>query len=45
MIDISKQPVKIDCPECNRSMSVTLKQVVNGALIKCNCARNSIEKQ
>ena len=39
MIDISKQPVKIDCPECNRSMSVTLKQVANGALIKCNCGQ------
>lgn len=37
MIDISKQRVKVECPECNRSINVTLKQVANEALIKCNC--------
>jgi len=39
MIDISKQTVKIDCPECKRPITVTLKQVANEALMKCNCGR------
>jgi len=39
MIDISKQTVKIDCTECNRSINVTLKQVANEALIRCNCGQ------
>lgn len=39
MIDISKQSVKLDCPECKRSMSVTIKQVADEALIKCNCGQ------
>ena len=39
MIDISKQSVTVDCPECNRSISVTIKQVANEALIKCNCGQ------
>ena len=39
MIDISKQTVKVDCPECNQSISVTLNQVANEALIKCNCGQ------
>jgi transcription elongation factor Elf1 len=39
MIDISKQAVKIDCPECNRLISVTLKQVANEVLIKCSCGQ------
>ena len=39
MIDISKQTVKVDCPECNRAISVTLKQIANEALIKCNCGQ------
>ncbi len=37
MIDISKQTVKVDCTECNRLINVTLKQVANEALIRCNC--------
>lgn len=39
MIDISKQSVKLDCPECKRSMSVTIKQVADEVLIKCNCGQ------
>ena len=39
MIDISKQTVKVECSECNRSISVTLKQVANEVLIKCNCGQ------
>lgn len=37
MIDISKQSVKINCPECKRSISVTIKQVADEALVKCTC--------
>lgn len=39
MIDISNQTVKVDCYECNRSISVPLKQVANEALIKCTCGQ------
>ena len=39
MIDISKQSVKIDCPECKRSISVTLKQAADEALVKCSCGQ------
>ena len=39
MIDISKEKVKIDCPECNRPITVLLKEVANEALIKCNCGQ------
>lgn len=39
MIDISKQSVNIDCPECERSISVTIRQVADEALIKCSCGQ------
>lgn len=39
MIDFSKQSVKIDCPECKRSVSVTIKQVADKALVKCSCGQ------
>ena len=39
MIDISKQSVKIDCPECKRSISVTIKQVADEVLVKCSCGQ------
>lgn len=39
MIDISKQTVSLDCPECSRSIKVSLKQVANEALIRCNCGQ------
>ncbi|MEN9326205.1 MAG: hypothetical protein RI943_626 [Bacteroidota bacterium] len=37
MIDISKQSVKLKCPECMRSVSLTIKQVADEELIKCTC--------
>ena len=40
MIDFSKKLVKFKCPVCNRSISTTLKQIANKALIKCNCRQN-----
>ncbi len=39
MIDISKQSVKIDCSECKRSISVTIKQVADEVLVKCSCGQ------
>jgi len=39
MIDISKQSVKIDCPECKRPISVTIKQVADETLVKCTCGQ------
>jgi len=37
MIDISKQTVKINCPNCKASLTVSLKQVANEDTINCNC--------
>ena len=39
MIDISKQTVNVNCPECKRSISVTLKQVADEVLVKCTCGQ------
>ncbi|MBL7894534.1 MAG: hypothetical protein JNK50_04500 [Bacteroidia bacterium] len=39
MIDISKQTVKINCPECNRQITVALKQVADEAVIRCSCCK------
>jgi hypothetical protein len=39
MIDISKQNVDIDCPECGESITITLQQVAEGDLITCTCGQ------
>ena len=39
MIDISKQTVKLDCPECKKPITVSLKQVADEVLIRCNCGQ------
>lgn len=39
MIDISKQTVNVNCPECKRSITVSLKQVADEVLVKCNCGQ------
>lgn len=39
MLDISKQTVKIDCPECKRTITVSIKQISDEALVKCNCGQ------
>ena len=39
MIDISKQTVKVECPKCKRSISVTLKKISNEDIIKCICGQ------
>ena len=35
MIDISKQKININCPDCNRSFSISIRQVSNEELVKC----------
>lgn len=39
MIDISKQTVKLDCPNCKRTITVSLKQVADEETVKCNCGQ------
>lgn len=39
MIDISKQTVKVDCPECKRSITVSIKQIADEVLVKCTCGQ------
>jgi transcription elongation factor Elf1 len=39
MIDISEQSLKLDCPGCKKSVSVTIKQVAEEALLKCSCGQ------
>lgn len=40
MIDISKQTVKLNCPECKKEISVSLKQVADETVVKCNCGQS-----
>lgn len=40
MIDISKHSVTLNCPECKRSISVSIKQIAQEASIKCTCGKN-----
>lgn len=39
-MDISKQTVELDCPECKKSITVTLQQVADEATIKCSCGQS-----
>ena len=39
MIDISKQTVDVNCPECKRAITVSLKQVADEVLVKCTCGQ------
>jgi predicted RNA-binding protein Jag len=39
MIDISKQTVCVNCPECKRSISVSLKQIADEVSVKCLCGQ------
>ncbi len=42
MIDISKQEITINCPECNSPHKVTLGQVQNQEVIKCPVCNKNI---
>ena len=39
MMDIGKQVIKLDCPDCKRSISVLLKQVANEEIVTCTCGQ------
>jgi hypothetical protein len=39
MIDISKQKVKIDCPECKSKVEVTMQQVADEKTVVCRCGQ------
>ncbi|MBC8314220.1 MAG: hypothetical protein ISR57_06365 [Bacteroidales bacterium] len=39
MIDISKQTVEVDCPDCKRPITVSIKKVADEALVKCTCGQ------
>jgi hypothetical protein len=35
MFDLGKQKIDIECPECNRKVSVTLDQVAEEQIVTC----------
>jgi len=39
MIDLGRQTLELDCPSCKRRFNVSLSQIANQALIKCNCGQ------
>lgn len=39
MVDISKQKVSINCPECKRAITVSMKQVADEVTLKCSCGQ------
>lgn len=39
MFDISKQTVKLDCPDCKRSIPVSVKNIAEEKVIKCFCGK------
>lgn len=39
MIDFNNQTIKISCPECKRSITVSLEQVANEEIVKCVCGQ------
>lgn len=40
MIDISKEVIQINCPNCNAKVNVTLGDVANEKTISCICSSN-----
>lgn len=38
-MDISKQNINIECPDCKKSLSVTIKQVADEIVINCDCGQ------
>ena len=40
MIDISKRTVEVNCPECKRSITVSLKQIAAEVSVKCSCGQD-----
>lgn len=38
-MDISKESVNIECPDCKMSISVTLNQVAQEVMVNCICGQ------
>lgn len=39
MVDIGKQTVAMNCPQCKRITNVSIQQVADEALVKCICGQ------
>jgi len=39
MIDISKHKTDINCPQCKRSISISMKQIADEISISCTCGQ------
>lgn len=37
MIDLGKQTMKVNCPNCSRSITVSLNQITAEVSVKCHC--------
>jgi len=42
-LDISKEPLEISCPSCNRKITVTFKDAMNKKLVKCSGCGQEIQ--
>lgn len=40
MIDIGKEKVSMNCPECKRSIQVSTGQISRQELVKCRCGQS-----
>ncbi len=40
IIDISKEKVSISCPDCKRSIKVTIAQISKQESVHCTCGQN-----
>ena len=45
MIDIGKQKIDIDCPNCRRKIQINLDQVARQQIVKCNSCSQDIQLQ
>ena len=43
MIDLSKERVDINCPECNKQIAITLGQVMKQETISCSSCKTQIQ--
>ncbi len=39
MIDLGKQTLKVNCQNCRRSITVSLKQITDEVSVKCTCGQ------
>jgi len=43
MLDISKHKVNLNCPKCSRTITVSIKQITDGARVKCTICGQEIQ--